>query len=896
MKKLISVLCILISLMLCIFLSSCGDEEPTQRLIDSARTIKVVQIEGSANVSDENETLDCFKGMNLYDGDKLHTTAGSVVVVKFDEDKYVYFGENTTVNIKSEGTDTFKTNIFVEGGIVLAEIQNKLGVDEEFFLSSNNSVMAVRGTIFGVEVVDNGSEYVETYSVYKGVTELFVFDQLGDSIIKGKLTDISNKKVEIKVPKDKAISNDSFNDILDNWLEDVDDKFNNPEDANEKLDEVSITVGTPTEEDYGKVIDVIGGISYSSIEYTSEGYFGNYDGEGHSISVVPNNINAQVFYKGEGESEYKDTNDYVFYAPGSYRVYYKIVCEGFADKEDYEVIIITKPNITFTSHYFSIDPSTQSTVLDISLLSQDFNFTRYNGVNFDVISEGMKYYIAGKEVEANSINVGYNYLVFGFIELVDGKNTISLSIEFDDYTINTEAYFYFIDDRDDPGYSVSAYSSDVEELGGNLYYINSSSSMFLSGTNPNTSVKVLGTDLLAALGIDVQDDRSIYINLTSKYYSSVDKNLAYQSAANNFEFNKNEYCKVDILSFPTSHQKGYNDVIYIYISDTKPTNNPTYTIGSLNYVFNPSKTPNGVMLDFVESDNDVTYSLDGITYNSTLYINEPGKYPVYFKVSNPSNPDMVIEDTQIVSIVTGDSVIAFDAQKFITSPIHILSNDNNELGFKYMDSDGIVAHDGILTIENGDILTSLDNAYLIYSNMIKNAKFYDSITKEEINVTVTISEKRKDSANFNYSISADGYATVNGVVKFDYSEIGTVPYNSNDYSEAHFEELNISLPMDYTVSLSEVSTVIPTRTVLSIENTTINYQTYYSIDEGATWTEDAPKIKSIGEYKVYTLYCFVDKGNDATDLANGSFGEYKYTDLAANGNFIIAVQNITVEA
>ena len=172
--------------------------------------------------------------------------------------------------------------------------------------------------------------------------------------------------------------------------------------------------------------------------------------------------------------------------------------------------------------------------------------------------------------------------------------------------------------------------------------------------------------------------------------------------------------------------------------------------------------------------------------------------------------------------------------------------------------------------------------------MIKNAKFYDSVTKEEIEATVTISEKKSGSADFNYTISAEGYDTVNGVVKFDYSEIGNVGSDT-------FNDLTITLPVDYNVSLNDISTVIPSRPSLSIEGNYLNYQTYYSLDNGKTWTTTTPKITEAGEYNVYTLYCFVDKGNDATDLVDGEVLSEAVTSLAATGNFIISVQTITVE-
>ena len=87
-------------------------------LIDQARNIKIVQIEGKAKVTDSKETTDCFKGMNLYNGDTVDVEADSVLVLRFDEDKYVYIDQLSTIKIKSEGKDKTKTNIYVEKGKV----------------------------------------------------------------------------------------------------------------------------------------------------------------------------------------------------------------------------------------------------------------------------------------------------------------------------------------------------------------------------------------------------------------------------------------------------------------------------------------------------------------------------------------------------------------------------------------------------------------------------------------------------------------------------------------------------------------------------------------------------------------------------------------------------------
>jgi len=898
------VIAVAVTLILVFTLGKSSDSEKRDNLLDSARNIKIVQIEGSGTVTDDKDTVNCFKGMNLYSGDSLKVNEESVIVVRFDEDKYVYLGEKTKINITSEGKDTHKTNIYVEYGIVLAEIQNKLGEDEEFFLSSNNSVMAVRGTIFGVEVKDNGNEFVQTYSVYRGVTELYVFDQDGDKIIKGKLTDISNKKIEIKVPKDHVLSDDDFSNLIDNWLTDVDSTFDDPDDANSKLDEVNITVDVPSEKDYGKIVDILTDgeekINYSEIEYTSEGFFGGYDGNPHKITVTPVSSSAKVYYKGEGESQYKETNDYVFYAPGTYRVYYKITLDGCSDKEDYEVIVIAKPNILIQSDYIYPNSVSGSSMLDLTGMGAE-SFNVYNGVKVSELFKNVLFLINNNPIQANNFDFTYKKIIDGYLELVDGKNTINLTLDFDDYSITTEAYFYFSDTREDPGYVIGALHQDITQLSDNLYYFDSSSSLF---TDNGGLYRISGNDLLAGLGMDVQNLRSVLINFESLVYNEVDNDLAYKNASNNFDFTGDEFNKVNILVFPTSHSKGFNETIYIYISADQPNNYPSYEIKSLNYVYNPSKNPNGILVDFIQSENTVTYSLDGVNYNSDIYITEDGSHKIYYQVINPLNPELIVSGSEIINVTIGDSVIAFDAQKFITNPVHIFSNDNHELGFTYGNSDNQDENTpGTININNGNVISSLDDVYLVYSNMIKNAKFYDSITKDEINANVTVSAKKDNSANFNYTISANGYDTINGVVRFDYSEIGHIAYNSNSAYQV-FESIDVILPVDYTVSLSEVSTVVPSRTSMSFtqtgsisvsESEYINYQTYYSIDNGATWTTDSPKIKQAGTYNIYTLYCFVDKGNDATDLVDGEITNVAPTSLAANGNFIIAVQTIVVE-
>ncbi len=893
MKKFIG---FIICLMFCIFLASCSksDEPENGRFLDSARNIKIVQIDGSANVTYEEKTDTCFKGMNLYDGDSVIVSANSTIVIKFDEDKYVYLGENTKIDIKSEGEDKFKTNVFVSYGVVLAEIQNKLGEDEEFFLSSNNSVMAVRGTIFGVAVKEVGDEIVQTYSVYKGVTELVIFDKVNEQIIKGKLEDISNSKIEIKVPKDHVIPTNDFRGIISNWLNDVDDKFSNPDDANSKLDEVEITVSKPTKDDFEQVINVIEtDVSYSDIEYTSKGFFGKYDGAGHKIEINPITDGATVKYSLD-EINYQDDNTFEFYSPGMYRVYYRIECEGYDTKDDFEVIYITNPTIILESDHIFYDDNSKASILDISSLS-DTDFNRFNGVKIDTILENREFYIGDTLIDENTFNVtiDYNKKIDDYIELVDGKNTLNVVFESQNVTLNVEVYFLFSDSREDSGYAIAASNAGIEQLSNNVYYINNESSFVTSvGVGAYASE---GSELLSAFGLDVLDLTTMLIN----YPSDVKGNDAVEFDGRNtinLEDAAYGYVKINFLVFPNATTKGFDETIYVTVKADKPEEGEyaTYNISKTTYAYKPTENANGVKMNFVTSDYSVKYSLDDTNFTDELYITEAGIHKVYYKVVvNENYESYNITNYEYINIVVGEGVITFDNKMFITNPVHILSNDNNDIYWEYHNA-GSSYYEGYVTATNGGTITSLDDAYTVYTNLIKNSVFYDSISRETIDAVVTVSNKKANSANFNYTIEADGYDTLSGTVEFEYSELGTISDLDVTDGIMNSDFINVTLPNDYEISLNEVPQAIPSRISCSLEDYFINYGTYYSIDEGKTWTKEAPLLTSAGEYDIYVLYCIVDNGNDGTTLVDGLVSNVKHSSLSAKGNFIIDIEHITI--
>ena len=884
-----------VAIVLAIVLSNKPQQDSELNYLDSARTIKIVELEGNANVTDDKETIACFKGMNLYNGDSVEVLSDSVLVIKFDEDKYVYLGEKTKINLKSEGKDKFKTNIFVETGKVLAQIQRPLDEDEEFFLSSNNSVMAVRGTTFGLTVKKVENEFVQTYSVYKGVTELFVFDKIGDNLIKGKLTDISNSKIELKVPDDHLLDSDSFDEMLNNWLDGVDEKFDDTTDANDKLDEVQITVGKPTKDDYQEVMDKLGvtDITYSDIEYEASGFFGPFDGEYHMVSIEPKNSNAKVYYKPEG-GDYQEDNNFQFVTPGTYRVYYKITCEGFDDKEDFEVVYITQPEIIFYSDTINYDEGyniSSFNYSNLANLTSGVFFNKYQGVSADAIFSGATYYIGDTEVTDNVTKIDYDSIISGFIELKSGKNTFNIELTYPNYVLNAVVNFQVSDQREDLDYDVEAMDDAIESLGNEIYYWNTSDlSVETQGENTGKYV-FTGSDFLTAFGVYPGDLGTVYINCPNNYYDKDDSEMVNYNANQNVVITPDQFETINILVFPTVETKGFNATLNVYCGQNMPDTYPAYEIIKTQYAYNPLTNSKGILMDFIQSSNDVTYSLDGENYTSSLRVTDHGDINVYYKVEANG---LVVKGEQIITIIVGEGKITFDALNLITSPIHIISNDSAPITYLTKGKEGY-DNEGVVNSSTGEVITSLDNAYLVYSNLIKNAEFYDSITKEPINATVTVSEKKANSANFNYSISASGYDTLNGTVRFENSNFGIV-YADGQNSSIPPTQFTVTLPEDYSISLSEAPTVIPSRIATNFEGTLVDYQMYYSIDAGKTWTTEKPKLTTPGVYDVYMIYVCVDVNGNSCDLVpatNGNPGTN--SSLSSNGNFIIDVQTITVE-
>lgn len=125
---------------------------------DAYRVIKVLELDGTATVERENiGELDAYEGMTLQSGDRVIVDASSMVVLQMDDDKYAYAEQNTIFKMIAEGTARdSKTKIELEQGVLTCQVENKLNDSSSYEVHTQNSVMAVRGTVIQVAYWHNG--------------------------------------------------------------------------------------------------------------------------------------------------------------------------------------------------------------------------------------------------------------------------------------------------------------------------------------------------------------------------------------------------------------------------------------------------------------------------------------------------------------------------------------------------------------------------------------------------------------------------------------------------------------------------------------------------------------------------------------------------------------------
>lgn len=144
---------------------------------ESYRSIRIVELDGGVTIDREGVgNLEASVNMNLTSGDRISTSADSYVVLRLDDDKYMMLGEQGAIQVVAAGdAANSRTEIHLESGSVLSEIQNPLSQDSSYEIITPNATMSVRGTVF--ETRNN----VESGNIEVLIYEGTVAVALGDS-------------------------------------------------------------------------------------------------------------------------------------------------------------------------------------------------------------------------------------------------------------------------------------------------------------------------------------------------------------------------------------------------------------------------------------------------------------------------------------------------------------------------------------------------------------------------------------------------------------------------------------------------------------------------------------------------------------------------------------------
>ena len=131
------------------------------------RSISISDIFGKVTAQNSGKSYDAYKNMRLSDGYALITDLDSYTRMILDDDKYVKLEQNSHALFEALGdAKLHKTSIRLERGALTTEITKPLTESESYVVNTPNAVLAVRGTMFRVEVKqeENGDYYCDVYT------------------------------------------------------------------------------------------------------------------------------------------------------------------------------------------------------------------------------------------------------------------------------------------------------------------------------------------------------------------------------------------------------------------------------------------------------------------------------------------------------------------------------------------------------------------------------------------------------------------------------------------------------------------------------------------------------------------------------------------------------------
>lgn len=182
---------------------------------EAYRIIQVSNIEGSAEVDrEEIGLLDAYNGMMLQSKDDVEVEKESYLYLKLDEDKYVMMEPETKFHLEAAGnSEKSKTVIQLASGAVVNRLDNKLSEEASYEVATPNSTMAIRGTVFRVEVIPdaNGTGSKTLLSVFEGEVACTPIQPDGTSGEEVVVT--RNKGIEIRNQEDGTVSVEELDNI-----------------------------------------------------------------------------------------------------------------------------------------------------------------------------------------------------------------------------------------------------------------------------------------------------------------------------------------------------------------------------------------------------------------------------------------------------------------------------------------------------------------------------------------------------------------------------------------------------------------------------------------------------------------------------------------------------------
>ena len=155
-------------LVLVLLLSLCGCAGEKE---EAYRMIQVLEVSGSVSVERKSMgTMDAYEGMRLESGDKITVSEESWLKMKMDEDKYALVEPGSVVRLEASGSSAdSKTVLHLESGAISNRLEGKLSDGSSYEVNTPNSTMAVRGTVFRVEVtISEDGVSISNVSVYGG--------------------------------------------------------------------------------------------------------------------------------------------------------------------------------------------------------------------------------------------------------------------------------------------------------------------------------------------------------------------------------------------------------------------------------------------------------------------------------------------------------------------------------------------------------------------------------------------------------------------------------------------------------------------------------------------------------------------------------------------------------